>query len=115
MPRVRVPPSLLLDSHHLWSERRLTFSSSEDVCGMEAVSRLEDLRHLWIPLTLKMAINKSQGLQISSWPEGEEVSQKGDKTLFRPLTAFALPLAEWRRGGGRRGPLRLGGDRASCP
>lgn len=37
--------------------------------------RAEDLRHVWIPLTLKMSISKSQGLEISSWPEGEEVSR----------------------------------------
>lgn len=51
--------------------------SGEDICSMEGFTfdtRAEDLRHVWIPLTLKMSISKSQGLEISSWPEGEEVA-----------------------------------------
>ncbi|XP_061531140.1 PAN2-PAN3 deadenylation complex catalytic subunit PAN2 isoform X2 [Phycodurus eques] len=44
----------------------------EDVCSMDGFTRLEDLRHMWMPLTLKMSISKTQGLEISSWPEGEE-------------------------------------------
>lgn len=44
--------------------------------GFTFDTRAEDLRHVWIPLTLKMSISKSQGLEISSWPEGEEVSKK---------------------------------------
>lgn len=49
------------------------------MCSMEGITfdtRAEDLRHVWIPLTLKMSISKSQGLEISSWPEGEEVSKE---------------------------------------
>lgn len=51
--------------------------SGEEMCSMEGFTfdtRAEDLRHVWIPLTLKMSISKSQGLEISSWPEGEEVA-----------------------------------------
>ena len=53
--------------------------SGEDACNMEGFTfdtKAEDLRHVWIPLTLKMSISKSQGLEISSWPEGEEVREK---------------------------------------
>lgn len=51
--------------------------SGEEICSMEGFTfdtRVEDLRHVWIPLSLKMSISKNQGLEISSWPEGEEVS-----------------------------------------
>lgn len=44
--------------------------------GFTFDTKAEDLRHVWIPLTLKMSISKSQGLEISSWPEGEEVREK---------------------------------------
>lgn len=44
--------------------------------GFTFDTRAEDLRHVWIPLTLKMSISKSQGLEISSWPEGEEVRRQ---------------------------------------
>lgn len=53
--------------------------SGEEICSMEGFTfdtRAEDLRHVWIPLTLKMSISKTQGLEISSWPEGEEVREK---------------------------------------
>lgn len=43
--------------------------------GFTFDTKAEDLRHVWIPLTLKMSISKSQGLEISSWPEGEEVRE----------------------------------------
>ena len=46
------------------------------MCNMEGFpvdTRAEDLRHVWIPPTLKMSISKSQGLEIGSWPEAEEV------------------------------------------
>lgn len=55
--------------------------SGEELCSMEGFTfdtRAEDLRHVWIPLTLKMSISKSQGLEISSWPEGEEVKFSSD-------------------------------------
>lgn len=44
--------------------------------GFPFDTRVEDLRHVWIPLSLKMSISKSQGLEISSWPEAEEVSRE---------------------------------------
>lgn len=53
--------------------------SGEERCNMEGFpfdTRVEDLRHVWIPLSLKMSISKSQGLEISSWPEAEEVSRE---------------------------------------
>uniref|UniRef100_A0A3Q2ZWW0 PAN2-PAN3 deadenylation complex catalytic subunit PAN2 n=1 Tax=Kryptolebias marmoratus TaxID=37003 RepID=A0A3Q2ZWW0_KRYMA len=49
----------------------------EEVCSMEGFTfdtRAEDLRHVWVPATLKMSISKTQGLEISSCSEGEEVS-----------------------------------------
>lgn len=42
--------------------------------GFTFDTRVEDLRHVWIPLSLKMSISKNQGLEINSWSEGEEVS-----------------------------------------
>lgn len=41
--------------------------------GITFDTRTEDLRHIWIPATLKMSISKSQGLEISRWSETEEV------------------------------------------
>lgn len=52
--------------------------------GFTFDTRAEDLRHVWIPLTLKMSISKSQGLEISSWPEGEEV-REGDGQMTSVL------------------------------
>lgn len=70
-----------MSKHPLFLYFRLTVHpfSGEEVCSMEGFTfdtRAEDLRHVWIPLTLKMSISKSQGLEVSSWPEGEEVRQE---------------------------------------
>lgn len=67
--------------------------SGEDICSMEGFTvdtRVEDLRHVWIPLTLKMSISKSQGLEISSWPEGEEVRRSTAQCRERNGT-FLVP------------------------
>lgn len=85
--------------------------------GITFDTRVEDLRHVWIPLSLKMSISKSQGLEISSWPEGEEV---GPRPLhgFRPSVSELLTCvsaAERGRGGRGRLPLRPGGHRAPHP
>lgn len=52
--------------------------------GFTFDTRVEDLRHVWIPVSLKMSISKSQGLEISSWPEGEEV-REGEFLLITGL------------------------------
>lgn len=42
----------------------------------------QDQRHVWIPATLKMSLSKSQRLEISSWPEGEEVRTLDFQLIF---------------------------------
>lgn len=56
--------------------------------GFTFDTRAEDLRHVWIPATLKMSISKSQGLEISSWPEGEEVREKDCQLTAGLLHSF---------------------------
>lgn len=101
--------------------------SGEDICNMEGFTvdtRVEDLRHVWIPLTLKMSISKSQGLEISSWPEGEEVRRSTPQCTERNSKALVsscfkkrgtLPCsAECSRGGRWGFSLRPGGHGAPC-
>ncbi|KAG7216034.1 hypothetical protein INR49_003556 [Caranx melampygus] len=61
------PRSLPMPTEWLWMARSCATWSAY----FDTVQR--DLRHVWIPLTLKMSSAKS-GLEISSWPEGEELS-----------------------------------------
>lgn len=63
------------------------------MCSMEGFTfdtRVEDLRHVWIPLSLKMSISKNQGLEINSWPEGEEVSWEHFVDSGRPFSAHCV-------------------------
>ena len=46
--------------------------------GITFNTRAEDLRHVWIPLTMKMTISKTQSLEVVNWPEAEEVRRWGD-------------------------------------
>lgn len=41
--------------------------------GLSFDTRAEDLRHVWIPQSLKMCINKTHGLEVCSWLENDEV------------------------------------------
>lgn len=85
--------------------------SGEDICSMEGFTvdtRAEDLRHVWIPLTLKMSISKSQGLEISSWPEAEEVSRSTHFHFQEPETLcdhVTLPVSSWVQPRRPTGPL----------
>lgn len=67
--------------------------------GFAFDTRAEDLRNVWIPLSLKMSISKSQGLEISSWPEGEEVrtSRLNSSSLMLPAQRVALRYIKKKR------------------
>lgn len=41
--------------------------------GLTFDTRAEDLKHVWIPQSLKMCINKTHGLEVCSWTVTEEV------------------------------------------
>lgn len=41
--------------------------------GLTFDTQAEDMRHVWIPLSLKMCISKTQGLEVSSLSVGDEV------------------------------------------
>lgn len=56
----------------------------EELCTAEGLSlytSVEELRHVWIPLSLKMTMNKNKELEVTSWNEGEEVREMGGSLL----------------------------------
>lgn len=61
--------------------------------GFTFDTRVEDLRHVWIPLSLKMSISKNQGLEINSWSEGEEVSWEHFVGSKRPISSRCVANA----------------------
>ncbi|TSP79459.1 PAN2-PAN3 deadenylation complex catalytic subunit PAN2 [Bagarius yarrelli] len=46
--------------------------------GLTFDTRAEDLRHVWIPQSLKMCISKSHGLEVCSWLKTEELSPEDE-------------------------------------
>ncbi|XP_061629122.1 PAN2-PAN3 deadenylation complex catalytic subunit PAN2 isoform X2 [Phyllopteryx taeniolatus] len=82
----------------------------EDVCSMEGFTRLEDLRHMWMPLTLKMSIGKTQGLEICSWPEGEELSgtEEADGASLYDLVVTVPHVLDARTGGNLVAHIKVG-------
>ncbi|KAJ3586045.1 hypothetical protein NHX12_012446 [Muraenolepis orangiensis] len=85
----------------------------EDTCGGEGFTfntRAEDLRHVWIPLTMKMSISKTQGLEISNWPEAEELSTAEEEegaSLF-DLVVTVPHLLDARTGGNLVAHIKVG-------
>uniref|UniRef100_A0A3Q4GP25 PAN2-PAN3 deadenylation complex catalytic subunit PAN2 n=1 Tax=Neolamprologus brichardi TaxID=32507 RepID=A0A3Q4GP25_NEOBR len=76
----------------------------EEICGMEGITfdtRTEDLRHIWIPATLKMSISKSQGLEISRWSETEELSaaEEAEGASLYDLVVTVPHILDARTGG----------------
>uniref|UniRef100_A0A667YUY6 Poly(A) specific ribonuclease subunit PAN2 n=1 Tax=Myripristis murdjan TaxID=586833 RepID=A0A667YUY6_9TELE len=85
----------------------------EELCSMEGFTfdtRAEDLRHVWIPLTLKMSISKSQGLEISNWPEGEELSsaEEADGASLYDLVVTVPHILDARTGGNLVAHIKVG-------
>ncbi|XP_029974202.1 PAN2-PAN3 deadenylation complex catalytic subunit PAN2 isoform X1 [Salarias fasciatus] len=85
----------------------------EEICSMEGFTfdtRAEDLRHVWIPLTMKMSISKSQGLEISSWPEGEELSasEEAEGAALYDLVVTVPHILDARTGGNLVAHIKVG-------
>uniref|UniRef100_A0A7N6BYD4 PAN2-PAN3 deadenylation complex catalytic subunit PAN2 n=1 Tax=Anabas testudineus TaxID=64144 RepID=A0A7N6BYD4_ANATE len=78
--------------------------------GFTFDTRAEDLRHVWIPLTLKMSISKSQGLEISSWPEGEELSaaEEAEGASLYDLVVTVPHILDARTGGNLVAHIKVG-------
>uniref|UniRef100_A0A8C8E2W1 PAN2-PAN3 deadenylation complex catalytic subunit PAN2 n=1 Tax=Oryzias sinensis TaxID=183150 RepID=A0A8C8E2W1_9TELE len=87
--------------------------SGEELCSMEGLTidtRAEDLRHVWIPLTLKMSISKSQGLEISSCSEGDELSatEEEEGASLYDLVVTVPHIQDGRTGGNLVAHIKVG-------
>ncbi|XP_061759593.1 PAN2-PAN3 deadenylation complex catalytic subunit PAN2 isoform X2 [Nerophis ophidion] len=86
----------------------------EEMCNMEGFTfntRLEDLRHIWISLTIKMSISKNQGLEIISWPEGEEMSaaeEEMEGAALYDLVVTVPHILDARAGGNLVAHIKVG-------
>lgn len=86
---------------------------AEEMCNMEGFSfdtRAEDLRHVWIPLTLKMCISKAQGLEISAWNEGDELSaaEEAEGESLYDLVVTVPHILDVRTGGNLVAHIKVG-------
>uniref|UniRef100_A0AAY4CWK0 PAN2-PAN3 deadenylation complex catalytic subunit PAN2 n=1 Tax=Denticeps clupeoides TaxID=299321 RepID=A0AAY4CWK0_9TELE len=88
-------------------------TSADERCGTEGLAfhtRAEDLRHVWIPQCLKMSICKNQGLEISNWPEGEELSseQEAEGSSIYDLVVTVPHMLDPRTGGNLAAHIKVG-------
>ncbi|KAK0133884.1 PAN2-PAN3 deadenylation complex catalytic subunit PAN2 [Merluccius polli] len=85
----------------------------EDMRGGEGITfntRAEDLRHVWIPLTMKMSIRKNHGLEISNWAEAEELSaaEEEEGASLYDLVVTVPHLLDARTGGNLVAHIKVG-------
>ncbi|XP_026055672.1 PAN2-PAN3 deadenylation complex catalytic subunit PAN2 isoform X2 [Carassius auratus] len=76
----------------------------EELCSVEGLTfdtQAEDMRHVWIPLSLKMCISKTQGLEVSSLSEGEELteSEEAEGASVYDLVVTVSHIQDARTGG----------------
>uniref|UniRef100_A0A8C9WSJ6 PAN2-PAN3 deadenylation complex catalytic subunit PAN2 n=1 Tax=Scleropages formosus TaxID=113540 RepID=A0A8C9WSJ6_SCLFO len=100
------------------SEHKHVYSliSIEFLCSAKGFSfgtSIEDLRHMWIPLSLKMSISKSQGLEVSNWKETDEVSRLSPTeetagAVIYDLVATVSHLLDSRTGGNLVAHIKVG-------
>ncbi|XP_049608470.1 PAN2-PAN3 deadenylation complex catalytic subunit PAN2 isoform X1 [Syngnathus scovelli] len=112
-PKVESGPAVLAEAPPMPSEWCL--DGEEDVASsVGGFARSEDLRHTWIPLTLKMSISKSQGLQVSNWPGGDELSageeagEEADGASLYDLVVTVPHVLDARTGGNLVAHIKVG-------
>uniref|UniRef100_A0A8C4SPI4 PAN2-PAN3 deadenylation complex catalytic subunit PAN2 n=1 Tax=Erpetoichthys calabaricus TaxID=27687 RepID=A0A8C4SPI4_ERPCA len=76
----------------------------EDLCtveGLNLYSSTEELRHVWIPLSLRLNLNKNKELDVCSWNEGEELSPEEEAAgnVVYDLVATVPHILDSRTGG----------------
>ncbi|KAI9540487.1 poly(A)-specific ribonuclease [Dissostichus eleginoides] len=80
------------------------------MAGFTFDTKAEDLRHVWIPQSLKMQISKTQGLEVSSWPEGEELSsaEEEEGASVYDLVVTVPHILDARTGGNLVAHIKVG-------
>ncbi|XP_048856197.1 PAN2-PAN3 deadenylation complex catalytic subunit PAN2 isoform X1 [Brienomyrus brachyistius] len=78
--------------------------------GLTFGNSIEDLRHVWVPQSLKMCISKSQGLEITSWSETEELSpsEEAEGAVVYDLVVTVPHLLDARTGGNLVAHIKVG-------
>ncbi|KAL7865028.1 hypothetical protein AOLI_G00164480 [Acnodon oligacanthus] len=81
-----------------------------NVAGLTSDTCAEDLRHVWIPLSMKMCISKSHGLEVCSWPEGEELSaeDEAEGAAVYDLVVTVPHILDVRTGGNLVAHIKVG-------
>uniref|UniRef100_A0AAR2LND8 PAN2-PAN3 deadenylation complex catalytic subunit PAN2 n=1 Tax=Pygocentrus nattereri TaxID=42514 RepID=A0AAR2LND8_PYGNA len=69
-----------------------------------------NLRHVWIPLSMKMCISKAHGLEVCSWPEGEELSaeDEAEGAAVYDLVVTVPHILDARTGGNLVAHIKVG-------
>ncbi|XP_050952396.1 PAN2-PAN3 deadenylation complex catalytic subunit PAN2 isoform X1 [Labeo rohita] len=85
----------------------------EELCSVEGLTfdtQAEDMRHVWIPLSLKMCISKTQGLEVSSLSEGEELteSEEAEGASVYDLVVTVSHIQDARTGGNLVAHIKVG-------
>ncbi|KAA0707248.1 PAN2-PAN3 deadenylation complex catalytic subunit PAN2 [Triplophysa tibetana] len=85
----------------------------EELCSVEGLTfdtQAEDMRHVWIPLSLKMCISKTQGLEVSSISVGEELteSEEADGASIYDLVVTVSHIQDPRTGGNLVAHIKVG-------
>ncbi|XP_053499845.1 PAN2-PAN3 deadenylation complex catalytic subunit PAN2 isoform X2 [Ictalurus furcatus] len=78
--------------------------------GLTFDTRAEDLRHVWIPQSLKMCINKTHGLEVCSWPETDELSpeEESEGAAVYDLVVTVPHILDPRTGGNLVAHIKVG-------
>ncbi|MGH0165436.1 UNVERIFIED_CONTAM: hypothetical protein FKN15_073270 [Acipenser sinensis] len=85
----------------------------EELCTAEGLSlytSVEEMRHVWIPLSLKMTMNKNKELEVTSWSEGEELSssEEAQGAVVYDLVVTVPHVLDPRTGGNLVAHIKVG-------
>ncbi|KAK2825541.1 hypothetical protein Q7C36_019468 [Tachysurus vachellii] len=78
--------------------------------GLSFDTRAEDLKHVWIPQSLKMCINKTHGLEVCSWNGTEELNpeEESEGAAVYDLVVTVPHILDPRTGGNLVAHIKVG-------
>ncbi|KAI5612123.1 PAB-dependent poly(A)-specific ribonuclease subunit PAN2 isoform X1, partial [Silurus asotus] len=78
--------------------------------GLTFDTRAEDLRHVWIPQSLKMCVSKTHGLEVCSWGETDELSPEDESegAAVYDLVVTVPHILDPRTGGNLVAHIKVG-------
>uniref|UniRef100_A0A4W3GSH1 PAB-dependent poly(A)-specific ribonuclease subunit PAN2-like n=1 Tax=Callorhinchus milii TaxID=7868 RepID=A0A4W3GSH1_CALMI len=75
--------------------------------GLNFFTSMEEMKHIWIPFSIKMKLNKNKKLEVNNWNEKEECDDE-ENTFLYDLVVTVAHVLDPRTGGNLVAHIKVG-------